>query len=328
MGLAAAFSLDRALAFAGSLRTFDQRAPDFQALVDFLQPSDDMTTVPARIVVSEPLNTSPHIYRDLLPALAGRGQVQSYALGYHATLSTYYADYTRYDERWARLFGAEYFVSRDPHRDSMLGGFDPVFRQGRFTVWRPSELSRSGYFDFVTTPARVHGGLRSIRPALRRMLVSGFGARALPVLAGPTDLSEDAGAPVLVTDAGEALPWRDDDPNAWPDRIESVAAESIDSTVTASRRGPHWYEANIDAVAGERLLLKVNFFPFWTAMVDGEHVDIDHVAPNFMVVDVPPGRHTVRFTYRNPWWQKLGALLSLLVLLAWGGWAARRGRDG
>ncbi|MGM0555531.1 MAG: YfhO family protein [Myxococcota bacterium] len=328
MALTVAFSVDRAHVFGESLRTFDQYDADFHALVDYLQPSAQGTRIPSRIVVSEALNTAPHIYRDLLPTLAGRGQVQSYALGYHATLSTYYADYTRYDARWARLFGAEYFVSRDPHRESMLGNFDRLFSQGRFTVWRPSGLERSGYFDFVTTPTEVHGGLREVRPAVRRVLVSGFGARALPVLTGPTEISADAGAPVLVTEDGSNVVWREEDPNAWPDALEAAGPESIGSTVIASRSGPNWYEADVDAAGGERLLLKVNYFPFWTADIDGERVEIDHVAPNFMAVDVPAGEHSVRFAYRNPWWQKLGALLCLVVLIGWGGWASRRENRG
>ncbi len=310
------YIVERAGAFADTLRTFNQRETSFQNLVSYLQPPSTPERIPSRIVASEPLNTDAHVYRDLLPSLSGRGQVQSYALGYHATLSTYYADYTRYDARWARLFGAEYFISRDPHRDTMLGDFDRVFTSGRYTVWRPRGLERAGYFDFITTPSAVHGDLRAIRPAVRRLLVAGFDARALPVLVGASEVSRDAQTPVLVTDSGARIPWNDN-PDAWIDALQKVAPSAIDSRVVNSRRGPNWYEADVEASGAERLLLKTNYFPFWHASVDGTRLDVAHVAPNFMAVSVPEGEHTVRFTYRNPWWQKLGALLCVLILLAW-----------
>jgi hypothetical protein len=65
------------------------------------------------------------------------------------------------------------------------------------------------------------------------------------------------------------------------------------------------------------LLLKVNYFPWWHAYIDGEEITIEHVAPNFMAVLVPSGVHFVRFEYQNPVYQKVSFLLSLFLFFTW-----------
>jgi uncharacterized membrane protein YfhO len=78
------------------------------------------------------------------------------------------------------------------------------------------------------------------------------------------------------------------------------------------------------------LLLKVSFHPFWTADIDGEPTEVDHVAPNLMAVDVPPGRHRVRLRYRNPEYQKALFVGSVLFVISWpliGAVASRRRRQ-
>jgi hypothetical protein len=322
--LAGLYGSDRYVAVNGSLKTFDQTHPNVRALVD------DLADEPGqRFAVSDALNTAPHFYRDLLPALSGRGQVQSYALGYHATLSTYYADYFHYNSTWARLFNAGAFVAREPFKERVVDRLDKTFEQGPFTVWEPTN-DDFGYFDFVRTPLTVDGGYHDIRPAVRRLLVPGFERRVLPVLRGPTDTSKARGGPVLnAADDSESIAWSGDNADAWVDYLEShTSDEPIASRVVDESRGPNWYRAEVEASGGgERLMLKANYFPFWQATVDRNPVDIDHIAPNYMAVDVPEGTHTVRFVYYNPWWQKLGALLTLLTLILWSAWRWQTTRD-
>jgi hypothetical protein len=305
-----------------ALKTFDQHDEHVAGLVDHLRKSRDH-----RFAVHEDLNTTPHFYRDLLPTLADRGQLQSYALGYHATLSTYYAEYLRYDPTWLRLFNVSELVAREPFERPVVERFQEVFHSGPYHVYHVPEADRGGYFDFVRTPVSISGDYKAIRPAVKATSAPLFEDRILPVLNGPTAPSRRADAPLLRRTDGPLQPWREGAKDDWLEAIRRHVGEtSIDSTVRSSERGPNWYEARVDAAGGgERLLLKVNYFPFWHATVDGEPVPIDHVAPNFMAVDVPAGSHRVRFTYRNPWWQKLGACLSLLVLVVWGGatWARR-----
>jgi hypothetical protein len=337
IALVGGYAVDRYLAFEETLDTFDQGHPNVTALVDHL--SDKSAQ---RFAVDDQLNTSPHFFRDLLPALADRGQLQSYALGYHATLSTYYADYIEWESRaWARLFNVGTFVAREPFDETVVQGMEKAHEQGPYRTYTPGAEPEWGYFDFVRTPVAVEGGYHAIRPGVRELLVPAFERRLLPVLRGPTERSRKVGGPVLTKidakqknsgaktaahhdEAGDGV--APDDPAEWSTWLERHTADApIASEVLETSRGRNWYAAEVRAAGGgERLLLKANYFPFWRATVDGESAGIDHVAPNFMAIDVPAGRHEVRFTYRNPWWQKLGFVATFLVLCGWGGWTWRR----
>jgi len=225
-----------------------------------------------------------------------------------------------------RLFNVGAFLAREPFDGGAVEAFEQTHRAGPFRIFGPAGGAEWGWFDFVRTPAAVDGGYHAIRPAVRRLLVPGFEQRVLPVLRGPTERSEKAGAPVLVDEAGGAsAAWTGKNRSEWVDTLRGTVPDgTVESTVRSVSRGRHWYAAEVDAAGGgERLMLKVNYFPFWEATVDGDPVAIDHVAPNFMAVDVPAGRHRVKFTYRNPWWQKAGLVLSVLTLLGWSLWRWR-----
>ncbi len=323
--LVGVYGVDRARAFGETLRTFDHNHPNVRALVEHLSGEPNR-----RFAVDDPLNTAPHFYRDLLPALSGRGQLQSYALGYHATLSTYYADYIDYESAaWARLFNVGAFVTREPFDETLVDGMEKTHDRGPYRVYSPADEPSWGYFDFVRTPIAVEGGYHAIRPLVRHLIEPAFERRVLPVLSGPTDTSSEADGPVLTTTGGgDRVVWRGPGRTDWREWLErETGDEPIASEVLESSRGPAWYAAEVRAAGGsERLMLKVNYFPFWEATVDGEPAAIDHVAPNFMAIDVPEGRHEVRFTYRNPWWQKLGLVATLVALVVWGGVTWRRRR--
>jgi len=314
VAVGAAFAVDRYRAMESTLKTFDHRHSNVRATVEQLESGRGQ-----RFAVSDDLNTAPHFYRDLIPALAGRAQLQSYALGYHATLSTYYADYIEYDSTWARLFNVGSFLAREPFPNETVDHLPEIFEKGPYRLFAAGEEASWGYFDFVRTPTRIEGGYREIRPAVRRLLVPGFERRALPLLEGPTEASRAAGGPIQRIERGETLAWREGAADRWVDFLRDAARDRpIASEVVSEARGPNWYAADVRGAGGdERLLLKANYFPFWSATVDGEPVAIDHVAPNFMAIDVPEGEHRVRFTYRNPWWQKLGAVLTLVILCGW-----------
>jgi hypothetical protein len=64
---------------------------------------------------------------------------------------------------------------------------------------------------------------------------------------------------------------------------------------------------------GGRFGLVEQFFPGWTASVDGRVVGIDRWRENFQSIEVGPGDHTVAFQYRSRW-LPLGAAISLVSL--------------
>jgi hypothetical protein len=308
----------RGLSMQSRLKTFDQHQPNVQALVDHLR-DDPPAEHEHRFAADAHLNTTPHFYRDLLPALTDRGQLQSYALGYHATLSTYYAEYIEWTDHWFRLFNVSELVARSPVDADRVDGFDKTFDRGPFAVYRVPGADDWGYFDFVRTPMTIEGDYHRIRRAVRPLAPRLFRDGRLARLTGPTASSRAAGGPVVRIEDGPTARFETRSVGDWVDATVDTTASRPTSTVIQESRGLTSYSARVEVQdPRDSLLLKVNVAPYWHATVDGDSVEIDHVTPNFMAIDVPEGSHRVRFEYRNPAYQKVGFIGMLLVLMGWG----------
>jgi hypothetical protein len=99
-------------------------------------------------------------------------------------------------------------------------------------------------------------------------------------------------------------------PATPPGRVLDVVAGPADGSFVAEIR------ADRTAVA----LLKSSFDPRWRVTVDGAEARPEMVAPGFVGVRVPAGRHRVRFTYAAyPWYWALFLLggASMAALLFW-----------
>jgi hypothetical protein len=68
------------------------------------------------------------------------------------------------------------------------------------------------------------------------------------------------------------------------------------------------------------LIISEIFYPGWKAYVDGQSAPIMPANGILMAVPVPNGSHKIELTYDPEWW-KIGAAISLLSLLVWGGLA-------
>lgn len=76
----------------------------------------------------------------------------------------------------------------------------------------------------------------------------------------------------------------------------------------------------VDSTAGGPFTFSEQFFPGWSATIDGRPATIERWSGAFQSVQVPGGRHRVEFQYRTPY-LKLGAGISLctfLGLVMWG----------
>ena len=76
------------------------------------------------------------------------------------------------------------------------------------------------------------------------------------------------------------------------------------------------------------LLLADTFYPGWTAQVDGMPAPIYRANISVRAVQLPKGRHEIRFEYSAPGFSR-GLLITLLAvasLLIWAGGAAYLGR--
>jgi hypothetical protein len=81
----------------------------------------------------------------------------------------------------------------------------------------------------------------------------------------------------------------------------------------------------VQSLRGGRLTLSEQFFPGWTASIDGRSAVVERWSGAFQAVDVPGGEHIVIFRFHQEWlWT--GAGISLLALVALVFWVRLDGR--
>jgi hypothetical protein len=106
-----------------------------------------------------------------------------------------------------------------------------------------------------------------------------------------------------------------------PGTIANAASDGTHALVLAtSRRGSTISaDVDVDPTAGPATIaIRETWHPRWTATIDGARVAIRRIAPAYMAVDVPAGRHALELRFRRPawtWW--LWLLWPALVLAAW-----------
>jgi 6-pyruvoyl-tetrahydropterin synthase related domain len=296
------------------LRTFDTSQPDFRGAVDHLSQERG-----SRFLSHARLGTASHFYLNLLASLSGRPQLQSFSRGYHDTLSLYYLEYFDFSEAEFRLYNVGAALVRGERSKALPSSFHETWSGGDLAIFE-SDAS-GGYFAFVRTPITLVNDAKQARRLLRRIALPLFEVNALPRLV--RDPPPESWWRWLGGNRIEYVAAAGDPPREAPldellrEQLRSHANQPIRSRVLDQRVSLNEYTATVDATGGdERLLLKASFHPYWTAAVDGSPEPIDLVAPNLMAISVPPGRHEIRFHYRNPPYQKLlfaGSLAGALV---------------
>jgi len=300
------------------LRTFDLAGDGFLETAQRL--SRDRS---GRFAAHPKLSTAPPVYLDLMPYLAARPALLSYARGRRDTLSQYYVDNFDFAASSFRLYNVRAAVSRGPV--NIEGA--PLREAWAAGPHRVSEIdSRFGYFDFVRTPVSLAGDPWTVRWAAGDLVRPLFEIGVLPRFGGGKQriAARDDGVLELYLDGDRVL--ETSTPAELVSAIEAkFGRRAIASRVLQTWTAPNEFRATVHARGkGERLLLKASYHPYWHASVDGEAVDIDHVAPNLMAVDLTAGAHEVRFRYKNPVYQKLLFLAALLGVLLWGTGLYRR----
>ena len=304
-------SLNNVQDFQDTFRIFNPNKGPFSEVQKYLSEQPDH-----RLAVHGSLKTGSHFHRDLLPSLTGRGQIQSYAHGYHCTLSTYYAEYFDFSPAACGLYDVGSIVARNPVPQTFPhDAYANKWEGEGYTVFHPGQQSDLGIFSFIHVQGSIKGpDFESIRPAVRSLSTPAFGAGVLPII--ETHASNE----VTITGAdGSIRTW--DKTNAvqlFESLIEDQDTVVAHASVESFERDLSSYSAQVSVSGTEPqwLLLKVNYFPWWSATVDSTTTVVHHVAPNFMAIQVPPGFHDVNFEYRNPIPQKLAALLAFGMMLA------------
>ena len=75
--------------------------------------------------------------------------------------------------------------------------------------------------------------------------------------------------------------------------------------VLAETSAPSRYAADVEADGAggaTTFVLRVTYHPRWQVSVDGRPAPLRRVTPDFLAVDVPPGRHRVELIFVRPWW--------------------------
>ena len=104
--------------------------------------------------------------------------------------------------------------------------------------------------------------------------------------------------------------------------LEAQPPYSWEGQIQRSAWEPERRAFNVRSAAGGKLGLHEQFFPGWTATVDGKSAAVESWMGAFQGVTVPAGDHTVEFQYR-PRSLGLGGGISLLALIGLGLWIRR-----
>jgi hypothetical protein len=104
----------------------------------------------------------------------------------------------------------------------------------------------------------------------------------------------------------QAIPALPFDPGAAQLHAYAEAVESIPvGGASPDRARGHWrgsdmLDVDVDLQAHEALLVQETFDPYWRAIVDGHAIRISRDAAGFMLLDAPPGKHSIRFVFDTP----------------------------
>ncbi len=194
------------------------------------------------------------------------------------------------------LYGVRYVIV--PQDRTPPPGATEVARSGRFVLY---EYPDSDYVALVDTVAPISVNRDDIGSQMTSFLDSGLPGRAfLPTLAFP---GSPAAAPTL---------GPNEEPSSSPGTVRSSFSSIADGV----------FGATVTARRPAVLKVAASFDPGFRALVDGREVPVQMIAPGFVGVPVPAGRHEVFVTYQSyPWYGPLFILgIGAIVLL----WFARR----
>ncbi|MCA9665199.1 MAG: YfhO family protein [Myxococcales bacterium] len=301
---------------------------------------------PGRIYAHGKAGTGSHLVAGLIGRYSEMPVGQSYGVGMHDSLGFYYLEYL-YPHRLELLrFYNFRFVLTLPEK--RVGGvlkrlgMKPMLRARRVLLYQLP--GKHGYFTTGYTTFAVRGKPRDIRETVKRWLrytslpAAGVFGRVLHDDKTPTKRAAD-GSTLPVIELGKK-------PNSKADQLYRVApgartaVSAFPSGGTRGRPGEVLservemtsYHARVRMNKRGTLVLKVNYHPYWRAVVDGRAQKPQMVTPSFLSLELAPGDHDVTFRFVRPTFVKLLWLatalmwLLLLVVPALLAWRAKRAR--
>jgi Gpi18-like mannosyltransferase len=163
---------------------------------------------------------------------------------------------------------------------------------GRYRLW---EVATSGYFQVVDRAAPFAANRTNLLSSVQGFMGS--------------DLAAEGVYPGVAF-AGEAEPR--------PTFAGSAPPPGAAGTVVAQTHKSHGgvFTATVEASRPGVVLLKASYDPRWTVTVDGLPDEATMMAPSLVGVEVPAGRHEVRFRYEPYGHYPLLVVIGALTLLA------------
>ena len=101
--------------------------------------------------------------------------------------------------------------------------------------------------------------------------------------------------------------------------LDAQPPYSWNGRIVARRWEPERRVFAVSSASGGQLALHEQFFPGWTASIDGRTTTVEPWSGAFQAVNVPPGEHVVEFRYRSRL-LGLGGAITLLALTGLGFW--------
>jgi hypothetical protein len=103
---------------------------------------------------------------------------------------------------------------------------------------------------------------------------------------------------------------------AYVDAIEAVPpGGGVQNRARAHWRGTDELEIRAEAQPGEALLVQETYDPYWRAYIEGRLQSIRRDALGLMVLDLPPGDHSIRMVFETPLEDYVGRVLSCITVI-------------
>jgi hypothetical protein len=197
-----------------------------------------------------------------------------------------------------RLFNVRYVIV--PAGLEPAGKVKRIARRGRHVLW---ETDARGYLDVVDTIAADEadnvGPFEADRYNLGTRMEGFLSSRLARQRLYPTVAF--AGRPAATPTTSRARRPRGS-PGRITEESDRLADGEASGVVVARRRAV--------------VILRATFHPRWRVSVDGKPEDAEMIAPSFVGVKVPPGRHRVEFRYERFGQYPLLFAFGVLALLA------------
>lgn len=302
-----------------TVRGFDAANTDYQKVVSYLA-----RHTKGRFLVDTSLGTGESVYRDVLAALSQRPQVHSEGIQGKWLEGSAYSRSFDFSQTAFQLYNVGMWVTLGtPQARHTLGipSAKRVLRSGPYSVYTHTAFKPS-YFEWVHLPLHISGSRKKLRSTLKQTVTKLFKHKMLPTFGRLLDHKKGTQYRFEMQQSGRLLMYKGNQEVSrsmtravFLQHIIRKEKKKIRAYVGGERHNLNQYEAAVSVEEkGAWLLLKVNYYPFWNAYIDKKQTSIVHVAPNFMAVHVPQGRHHVFFRYIIPIQYKLLFLLTCVLL--------------